>query len=38
MGHLIFDIMMGFISFGSVAILIAGFVALAIWLLSRLGR
>jgi hypothetical protein len=38
MGHLTFDILMGFISFGSVAILIASFVALVIWILSRLLR
>jgi hypothetical protein len=38
MGHFIFDIMMGFISFGSVAILIASFVGLVIWILSWLIR
>jgi len=38
MGHLIFDIMMGFISFGSVAILIASFVALVVWILNWLLR
>jgi hypothetical protein len=38
MGHLIFDIMMGFISFGSVAILMASFVALVIWIVSWLLR
>jgi hypothetical protein len=38
MGHLIFDIAMGFISFGSVAILIASFVGLVILILRWLIR
>lgn len=38
MGHLIFEIMMGFISFGSVAVLFASLVGLATWILRRLIR
>jgi hypothetical protein len=38
MGHLIFEILMGFISFGGVAILFASLVGLAIWILRRLLR
>jgi hypothetical protein len=38
MGHLIFDILMGFISFGSVAILFASLVGIAAWILSQLIR
>jgi hypothetical protein len=36
MGHLIFEILMGFISFGSVAILFASLVGIAAWILSQL--
>jgi hypothetical protein len=38
MGHLIFEILMGFISFGSVAILFASLVWLASWILRQLIR
>jgi hypothetical protein len=38
MGHLIFEILMGFISFGGVAVLFASLVGLAIGLLSWLLR
>jgi hypothetical protein len=38
MGDLIFEILMGFISFGSVAILFASLVGIAAWILSQLIR
>jgi hypothetical protein len=38
MGHLIFEILMGFISFGGVAILFASLIGLATWILRRLIR
>ena len=37
MGHLIFDIGMGFISFGSVAILFASLIGLAVWIVMKLA-
>jgi len=38
MGHLIFEILMGFISFGGVAILFVSLVWLAHWILRQLIR
>jgi hypothetical protein len=38
MGHLIFEILMGFVSFGSVAILLASLVGIAAWILRQLIR
>lgn len=38
MGHLIFEILMGFLSFGSVVILLASLVGVAAWILSQLIR
>jgi hypothetical protein len=37
-GDLIFNILMGFLSFGSMAILFASLVGLAIWILKQLIR
>jgi PiT family inorganic phosphate transporter len=37
-GYLLFEILMGFISFGSVAILFASLFAIVIWLLSKIAR
>jgi hypothetical protein len=37
MGHLIFEISMGFISFGGVAILFASVIGLAVWILRTLA-
>lgn len=38
MGHLIHEILMGFITFGGVAVLFASFVGLAIWIVRELAR
>jgi hypothetical protein len=37
-GHLIFVILMGFISFGSMAVLFASIIGAAVWVVSRLAR
>jgi hypothetical protein len=38
LGHLIFEITMGFIAFGSVVALFASLIGLAIWILRELIR
>jgi hypothetical protein len=38
MGDVIFDILMGFLSFGTVAVLFASLVGIVIWILTRLIR
>ena len=38
LGHLIFEIMMGFIAFGGVAALFASLIVLAVWILRELMR
>jgi hypothetical protein len=37
-GHLIYELAMGFISFGSVAVLFASLIGLVIWIVSDLAR
>jgi hypothetical protein len=37
-GHLIYDVGMGFISFGSVVVLFASVIGLAVWILVEIAR
>lgn len=38
LGHVIFEIAMGFIAFGSVAALFASLIGLAVWIVNELVR
>jgi len=37
MGHLIFEIVMDFLAFGSVLVMFASLIGIAVWILMKLG-